>query len=318
MGGSPISEREVRRYYDSSPKIHTATHVQQVCTSTFMQEAFNPAKMKLPREARDSALSPHSRGIIFAEDITGSMGSFILDLIQNQFPRLIRTTYNIASWNPHIMYMGVGDAECDRAPLQATQFETDIRMLEQLQQIWIEGRGGGNSYESYILPWYFAAHCISMDCYEKRGEKGFLFTFGDEQPTPYLERSDLKSVFGNRPDVPYPQQSKIYFDDCLEMASEKFYCYHIILNGSGYSSYVLRMWKEKMGGHACYLSEHQYLTELVTTILKMHEGFSKTDALSAIENSYARSVVSQALSDHEERVEISTSQVTGSADIEEF
>ena len=34
--------------------------------------------------------------------------------------------------DPHMMIMGVGDAWCDRAPLQVTQFEPDIRIAEQL------------------------------------------------------------------------------------------------------------------------------------------------------------------------------------------
>lgn len=321
MGGSAASEDDVRSYYESRSEIGRARSVQEVCRETSMLDLYNPAKMKLPREARDSALSPRSRGIILAEDVTGSMGSYILDLIQNQFPKLIREIYKISSYNPHIMFMGVGDAEAgDRAPLQATQFETDLRMLEQLQQIWIEGRGGGNRFESYILPWYFAATCTSMDCYEKRGEKGFLFTFGDEEPTPYMQKHDLQRVFGNREDVKLPQQSKIYFDDCLEMASEKFYCYHILLHGNGYYYYYdsHNKWKEKMGGHACDLSDHEYVAELVITILKMYEGLSKTEAISTIKNPSARAAIQQALEDHEEMVEVSTPNEQSHANIEEF
>lgn len=35
--------------------------------------------------------------------------------------------------------MGIGDcAANDRAPLQVTQFESDIRQAEALQKIWLE------------------------------------------------------------------------------------------------------------------------------------------------------------------------------------
>ena len=69
MGGSSISSSDMHSYYSSRSDVREATHASQVFKESRMRDEFNPAKMKLPREACDSALSPHSRGIIFAEDI---------------------------------------------------------------------------------------------------------------------------------------------------------------------------------------------------------------------------------------------------------
>ena len=317
MGGSPVRSSDMERHYrsrdyygassyyssgrsiDVTP-VRRVTNASQVFKETRMRDEFNPAKIKLPREACDSAQSPHSRGIIYAEDFTGSMGRFLLSLIQKQFPRLIEMTYQTVSFNPHIMFMGVGDVEQgDEAPLQVTQFETDLRMLEQLEKLWLEQGGGWNSYESYILPWYFAGKYCKMDCFDKRGEQGFLFTFGDEEPTPSLSKDELRTVFGNRDDL---DKRKVTATDCLEMASEKFNCYHIILRGNGYDYDVVSKWKELMGAHACDLSDHECLPELVCTILKMYEGESKTKAISSIEDNYTRNVVADALCEHEEYV----------------
>ena len=68
--------------------------------------------------------------------------------------------------DPHILCMGIGDVLCDQAPLQVTQFEADIRIAEQLEKLWLEKGGGGNSCESYNLPWYFAAMHTAIDCFE--------------------------------------------------------------------------------------------------------------------------------------------------------
>ncbi len=317
MGGRPIETSDMERhyrsrdyygassYYSSGRSVDVSptkrvTNASQVFKETRMRDEFNPAKIKLPREACDSAQSPHSRGIIYAEDFTGSMGSFLLSLIQKQFPKLIQMTYETVSFNPHIMFMGVGDVEQgDKAPLQVTQFETDLRMLEQLEKLWLEQRGGWNSYESYILPWYFAGKYCKMDCFDKRGEKGFLFTFGDEEPTPALTADELRTVFGNRDDL---DKRKVTATDCLEMASEKFNCYHIILRGNGYDSYTVSKWKNLMDGHACDLSDYECLPELVCTILKMYEGLSKTEAIDSIEDYHTKRVVTEALRDHEENV----------------
>ena len=304
MGGRAIDFSDMKEHYETK-SYSKATRAEQVFTSSRMHEPFNPATMKLPREACDSAESPHSRGIILAEDVTGSMGRFLLSLIQTAFPRLIKSIYDNVSYNPHIMFMGIGDVEVgDEAPLQVTQFETDLRILEQLEKIYLEEGGGSNRWESYILPWYFAGNHIEMDCYNKRGEKGFLFTFGDEEPTPRLTANDIRTVFGKREQI----DRSVTALDCLEMASKKFYCYHIILHGNAYhfdGDTIVKKWEKLMGSHVCDLSDHTYLPELISTILKMYEGFSKSKALSCIENSYARKIVKKALINHEENVDVS-------------
>lgn len=320
MGGCSISSREMRSYYEERSYVSTAKNASQVFRESRMKDEFNPAKMKLPREACDSAVSPRSRGIIYAEDVTGSMGRYLLDLIKDDFPRLITQTYDAVSYDPHIMFMGVGDvAAGDDAPLQVTQFETDLRMLEQLEKIYLERGGGTNDYESYILPWYFAGKHIKMDCWDKRKEKGFLFTFGDENPTPRLTDREIREVFGQQDEL---EQRIITAEDCLELASEKFNCYHIILHGSGYCycDNLIEKWRELMGSHVCDLSNHHYLPELVTTILKMYEGMSKTDAINKIQGDEARRVVKNALKWHEENVSDSAIGNTDSteSDIEVF
>lgn len=324
MGGGSISSSSMRSYYDRKEREESwseARRPEQVFRATGMRDEFNPAKMKLPREACDSALSPHSRGVIVAEDVTGSMGSFLLSLIKKEFPRLITQTYESVSFDPHIMFMGIGDAAAgDNAPLQVTQFETDLRMLEQLEKIWLEKGGGCNPYESYILPWYFAAKHTKMDCFDKRGEKGFLFTFGDELPTPHLTQRDIRSTFGDQDSL---QESMITAEECLEMASKKFYCYHIILHGWYYSRHnpngVINEWRNLMGTHVCDLSDHHYLPELVSTIFKMYEGMSKTEALNMIQGDEARRVVKDALKWHEENVfDVPVRKTNAESDFEVF
>lgn len=318
MGGYSPSSSDIDRhyrerdyygassYYDSgrtervTPK-RTITTAEQIFTQSGMFQNFDPAVIKLPREALDSAMSPHSRGLIFAEDVTGSMGRYLLSLIQTQFPKLIKEVLNRFSFNPHIMFMGIGDvAAGDIAPLQVTQFESDLRMLEQLEKLWLEKHGGNNPFESYILAWYFAAKYCKMDCYDKRGEKGFIFTFGDEEPTPRLTASELRTVFGDRPDL---DKRTVSSTDCLEMVSEKFYPYHIILHGSNYYACEISKWRDLLDGHACDLEDYDCLPDLVCAIIDMYEGHSKTEVIEKIEDSHTRHVVRNALSYHEEHVD---------------
>ena len=94
-------------------------------------------------------------------------------------------------------------------------------------------------------------------------------------------------------------------EDCLELASEKFNCYHIILHGNYYSWYpndVISKWRKLMGGHVCDLRDHECLPELISTILKMYDGLTKTEAINKIQDLHAKKVVEDALKWHEEEI----------------
>lgn len=83
------------------------------------------------------------------------------------------------------MIMGIGDLAYDGCPIQVSQFESDIRIAEQLDKIYFEFGGGGNSFESYTAAWYFGSRHTKLDCLN-RGKKGIIITMGDEQLNPYL------------------------------------------------------------------------------------------------------------------------------------
>src|SRR5690349_5863592 len=89
------------------------------------------------RESRDSALNPASNAIICALDVTGSMGMIADTLARQGLGTLVEEILRRKPVSdPHVMCMGVGDATCDVGPLQVTQFEADIRIAEQLQELW--------------------------------------------------------------------------------------------------------------------------------------------------------------------------------------
>src|SRR3954452_5263015 len=156
------------------------------------------------RESRDSEAHPTSHAVGILMDVTGSMRQ-VPRILQANLPRLmgllIRKGY---LEHPQILIGGIGDATCDRAPLQVGQFESGIEIEDDLGKLFLEGGGGGHITESYELAMYFLAHHTSMDCYEKRGQRGYAFIIGDELPYPAVKRREVRQVIGDRlqADVP--------------------------------------------------------------------------------------------------------------------
>ena len=123
------------------------------------------------RESRDSAEHPASTAIAVMFDVTGSMGEVPVTL-QKKLPELLGLLLRKGYVpDPQILFGAIGDATCDSVPLQVGQFESDNRMDENLENIFLEGGGGGQRTESYELAMYFIARHTDIDCWNKRGQQ---------------------------------------------------------------------------------------------------------------------------------------------------
>jgi hypothetical protein len=149
------------------------------------------------RESRDSDEHPESVAIAVFFDVTGSMHS-IPEVLQKKLPELMGTLIRKGYVeHPQILFGAIGDAGCDQMPLQVGQFESDNRMDENLEMIVLEGGGGGGNHESYELAAYFMARHTSIDCFEKRGHKGYLFIVGDERIYSSVRAEQVKRLIGD-------------------------------------------------------------------------------------------------------------------------
>lgn len=258
--------------YHSYTRTTAGKTTDEVFASRSIHKNLNPKGVKL-RESRDSSDNPNSTPIIVALDVTGSMG-MIVDVIAREG---LGTLFNeildrkLVS-DPHVMFMAVGDAHSDKAPLQVSQFEADNRIVEQLTQIWIERGGGGNSFESYNLPWYFAAEHTEHDSLIKRAKRGYLFTIGDEQAPRErdLTRDHLKKIIGD--DV----ERDITTGQMLSMAQRKYDVFHIIIEEGDYArdhlGEVVDSWRSLLGQRVITLSDHKRVAQTVVSTIELLEG----------------------------------------------
>lgn len=247
---------------------------------------FDPAKI-LMRESRDSEDNPNSTAIIVGLDQTGSMGKLAEDIAKGGLGKLVEGIHKYRPVSdPHIMMMGLGDATCDRSPLQVTQFEADLRISEQLVRLYLEGAGGGNGFETYDLAWLFAAKKTSIDCFEKRGVKGYLFTIGDEPGTPaqntyashHLDRYGLGEFSTMTP------------QSALLEAREMYNIFHlVILQGSHCSNAssrerTLNYWGDLLGRRVLQVINVDHIPEIIVSAIMVNEGKDTDDVINSWED----------------------------------
>jgi hypothetical protein len=219
----------------------------------------NPHGINL-RESRDSKEHPASIAIVLALDVTGSMGSIPHHLVKEGLPAIMQGIVEAGIKDPQVLFLGIGDHECDTFPLQVGQFESSDELLDKwLTDLYLEGGGGGNEGESYLLAWYFAAKHTALDCFEKRGQKGFLFTIGDEPVLTSVPSSKIQDIMG------LPQPSKFDAKKILDQAREKYNVYHIHVKetSSGSRQHVMDGWKQLMSDNLIIVESHKNIPRLI-------------------------------------------------------
>jgi len=230
------------------------------------------------REARDSAANPNATPIIVALDLTGSMGYIADYMARSGLGRMVdEILERVPVVDPAVLIMGVGDASCDNAPLQIGQFESDIKIANWLQSLYLEHGGGGNNYESYDLPYYFANFHTKTDAFEKRNHPGILITIGDEEPPVSTKRDHIGRVIGDT------IQADILFSDLIAMTRQMYIPYHIIISEGHYArgnlETVQRKWNSLLGQNALTLSDHKNIAELIVTVLEIEAGRSMDESI---------------------------------------
>lgn len=199
--------------------LHANYTAQDLFKSKRIQPELNP--YKVVRQCCDSDEHPNTVPVILALDVTGSMGSAAAEVAKKLNEVMTKLYENVT--DVEFLVMGIGDLVYDDAPIQASQFESDIRIAEQLDKIYFEGGGGGNGFESYTAAWYFGLRHTNLDCW-KRGKKGIIITVGDEPLNPYLPQSRLSDVTGDN------LQGNIETKELYDAVTSKFDVYHLAVN----------------------------------------------------------------------------------------
>jgi hypothetical protein len=279
MGGgrwdSSVYSSTTRSKIDSGTDFAYSTLTSSAPKSTWKaHESLDPSKFSVTidgkgvRESRDSDEHPNSVAIGVVFDVTGSMGG-IPKVIQKNLPNLLGLLLRKGYVDdPQIIFGAVGDAVSgDRVPLQMGQFESDNRMDDTLDNLFLEGGGGGGNHESYDLALYFMAHHTSIDCYEKRDKKGYLFVVVDEACYESTPKAIVNSVLGDT----YLQED-LKLEDVVEQVKEKYETYILIATQSGYQETNVPFWRKYFGQNVILMSDGSEISELIGMTIGIAEG----------------------------------------------
>lgn len=279
MGGGSWTSASYDAYTKGTRGMDSATYAasnlntQEVYKARTLDKELNPKNVM--RECCDTEEHPHTLPVILALDVTGSMGMAATE-VAKKLGVIMGDLYDDKDI-PDVEFcvMAIGDLYCDWAPIQISQFESDIRIAEQLDKVWFEGGGGGNKWESYTAAWYMGVNHCKLDCW-KRGKRGIIITLGDEQLNPYLQAPLLAKYVGDE------NQEDIETGNLYKEASEKYEIHHISVNDR-HSSYfrnnrenrVDNSWKDLLGQnyHVCTIDE---LAATIAEIVSGNTGAGET------------------------------------------
>lgn len=248
----------VGRTVDAAGVLSTEASTRQTLfRRTSLSPELNPYNKV--RECRDSAEHPNTLPVILALDVTGSMGNSAKEIASKL--NIIMETIFKNTKDVEFMVQAIGDEDYDAVPFQMSQFESDIRIAKQLDQVYFEGGGGVNLWESYSYAWYAAWKHCDLDVW-KRGGKGIIITIGDEPLNPYIKSIYVEQVFGDT-----LQEAELATRDIYNAIKDKYDVYHICVSNYIIDEYKDEEFREVLGNQNVYRINRNDLSKLSNIIV---------------------------------------------------
>jgi hypothetical protein len=279
MGYSSWSDKAYEHISNSRKGMTDHTVSTHVFKSSSLHASLDPKGVKV-RESRDSTDHPESNAIGVIFDVTGSMRTIPVRFAKDKLGGLMSMLFTKGVVpHPQVCFGAVGDAYCDSSPFQIGQFESGLEADACLTNVHLEGGGGGSNSESYGLAHYFFARRTSIDCWEKRGKKGYLFTLGDEKAHPKITKTEAEEIFGDK------LQSDLDVQEVIRECEARYNVFHIVVGGgssNGDDPAIMNHWKERLGERVLKLNNPDEVCELIAATIGLCEGKTIDDMSSVL------------------------------------
>lgn len=271
-----VDEHGTSFVYDKTAKATGLRAAHATMAPSVKAGAKSPFVGKVMRESCDSAEHPETVPVAVFFDVTGSMGHLPI-VLQSKLPKLYGLLLAKGYVeHPQILFGAIGDAYTDHVPLQVGQFESDNRADENLENLYLEGGGGGGNHESYDLALYFMLKHTYTDSWEKRGKKGYLFVIGDERVYARSERSKVKDLIDD--DLQENPDTRAV----LAELQEKWEVFYLFASQGSYSKEnvvdvrasdaTALSWGDLLGQNAIVLDDADAVCETIALTIGIAEG----------------------------------------------
>lgn len=267
----------------NSRKLSKNQSVEEVFVNKQCNPKMDP-KFIATRECFDSEDHPNTTPIVVGLDVTGSMGYLAVQVATEALNKLITKLYSTGSVeDPALMCAAYGDY-ADNSPLQVTQFESDIRIAQQLLEIYFENGGSGDVVPTLL--WEFLARHTKIDAINKRGRKGFVFTIGDGAE---IRKDEVGATIKRAIGDDWMDATR---ETVLAEVSEKFEVFHIMINASEKDNNDILVGR-KMN---IKYTEIAVIPEIIISTIQLTNGMDKEKIISqwdAIDQPIVRNAINQ-------------------------
>jgi hypothetical protein len=228
-------------YYDRDVPETTYTtssysdQAQSLGTETTVHSSLKPL-----RWTDENLMSDYLNPIIFALDVTGSMGEWakiIYDKMPMFYGQIMMQKYLS---DPAISFCAIGDHTCDDVPLQVTEFGQGKAIDQLLSKMVLLKSGNGNEHESYELAAYFYDNNLDL----LNSELPFFFVTGDEGFFEQIQGTTVQTVFGKG-----IKQESIPSSQVWASLMQKFNVFHIHkpYTSANYEKKIHKQWVDLLG-----------------------------------------------------------------------
>jgi hypothetical protein len=235
------------------------------------------AEARFTRSYLDPSMDPRGKilssnaktPIIVVLDVTGSNVDFA-KVVYDKLPMFYGQIEQKGYLDDfEISFCAVGDATCDKAPLQVAKFAKGSELDSWIEKIYLEGEGGGQKMESYEL----AAYYLLKNTRFLPEARPIIIFIGDEKPYEFVNSLEAKRYDLEPPtkDTKPFKELRQKYDDNVFMILNK-YC------GDYFIDYITDCWRGLLGeGHLIQIGkdkecEEKAVVDIMLGIIAMASG----------------------------------------------
>lgn len=230
-----------------------------------VKKSVNPDKLVPPDLHTDS-----NAPLVIACDVTGSMGESPATIF-SKCPYLDLEGKEYLGDDLAISFAAIGDAYSDNYPLQVRPFAKGLDLKKRLEELIIEGGGGGQSMETYDLAaLYYATHV------EMPNALNPIFVFiGDEGLYEFVDKAQAKRWTRTT------LEKRMSYKEVLQALQQKYavYCIRQPYSKTGTDKMsatdkkIHKQWADVLGeDHMAFLPDATRIVDVIFGILAKETG----------------------------------------------